>query len=104
MLAYDEHGVLDEFVEKNGITVCSNCHRLYHQYLRDQVPGMREREYDECPYCGYQAGSSMSYDYLNSTMNLRCRALKFTLGILLSVVRELSEKRISFQMKSRKVL
>ena len=69
MLAYDEHGMLVEFIEKNGIAVCSNCHRLYHQYLREQVPGMREREYDECPYCGYQAGSSMSYDFLNSKLS-----------------------------------
>ena len=53
MLAYDENNVLCEYEENRFIAVCSNCHKLYHRTVSEQIPGFREREYDNCPYCGY---------------------------------------------------
>ncbi len=68
MLAYDENNALCEYEENSFIAVCSNCHKLYHRTVSEQIPGFREREYDNCPYCGYENGSSMSYDYSNSKL------------------------------------
>ena len=59
MLAYDENNVLCEYEENSSIAVCSNCHKLYHRTVSEQIPGLREHEYDNCPYCGYENGSSM---------------------------------------------
>lgn len=66
MLAYDENGKVREFEEISNIKVCKVCHRLYGQSLSEQIVGMRERDYDYCPYCKAENGSSMSYDYYNS--------------------------------------
>lgn len=65
MLAYDEHNRLVEFKKKNGYVACSWCSRVYRQRIEEQIPGFRDREYDICPYCGKENGSSMSYDYIN---------------------------------------
>lgn len=42
---------LKEYEEKDTLKVCSNCHKIYRQILFKQIPSMREREYDRCPYC-----------------------------------------------------
>lgn len=68
MLAYDERYRLKEFEEKQGLEVCDSCHRIYRQMVCEQVPGFREKESDCCPYCGYDNGSSMSYEYYNSML------------------------------------
>ena len=68
MLAYDERYRLKEFEEKQGLEVCDSCHRIYRQMVCEQVPGFREKESDSCPYCGYDNGSSMSYEYYNSML------------------------------------
>lgn len=68
MLAYDENDVLCEYEESSLIAVCSSCHKLYRRIVGEQIPGFREREYDNCPYCGNENGSSMSYDYSNSKL------------------------------------
>lgn len=70
MLAYDENGKLREFEEISNIKVCETCHRLYRQVASEQISGMRERDYDACPYCNAKNGSSMRYDYYNSKLNI----------------------------------
>ena len=44
---------------------CKSCGRSYVQSTRDQIPGCRDMEYDECPYCSYVNGSSMQVEYFN---------------------------------------
>lgn len=70
MLAYDENDRLYEFENKDGYVACSKCFKIYWQRLEEQIPGFREREYDICPYCGEEHGSSMSYDYINSKIKI----------------------------------
>lgn len=69
MLGYDENGKLCEFEEATSISVCSSCHRIYWSIVNEQIPGFREREYDACPYCGYENTSSMNYEYFNSNIS-----------------------------------
>lgn len=69
MLAYNTKNELKEYVEAEDVTVCNNCHRLYRQVLVKQTTGMRERDYDYCPYCGSENESSMSYEYCNSKID-----------------------------------
>lgn len=65
MLAIDENGKLKEFESVSNMVVCESCHKLYRQTRVEQIPGFREREPDNCPYCDYDNGSSMSYEYFN---------------------------------------
>ena len=69
MLAYDVNNELQEFEENSFIGVCNNCHRLYYRSVSEQIPGFREWEDDNCPYCGYTNDSSMSYDYSNRKLS-----------------------------------
>lgn len=69
MLAYDENDELQEFENNSLLGVCDNCHRLYHRSVSEQIPGFREWEDDNCPYCGHSNGSSMAYDYSNSRLS-----------------------------------
>ena len=69
MLAYDENGKLCEFEGNTSVSVFNKCHRLYRSFKSEQIPGFREREYDFCPYCGYENDSSMTYEYSNSILN-----------------------------------
>lgn len=68
MLALDEKNRLTEFEDLNGLKVCSFCHRLYKQRVMTQMSGMREREYDICPFCEEENDSSMQIDYFNSKL------------------------------------
>ena len=49
----------------NNIVSCKHCGKKYIQRTEDQQPGFRERDYDRCPYCGKDNGSSMEVEYLN---------------------------------------
>ena len=69
MLAIDEKGRLSEFETASNIVVCGKCHRLYRQTRTEQIPGFREREEDVCPYCDYENGSSMNYDFYNYALS-----------------------------------
>ena len=68
MLAYNENGVLSEFEKCDGIAVCKHCKKPYCRHETEQVPGFRERDYDICPYCGEENGSSMEWEYSNRKM------------------------------------
>lgn len=52
MLAYNENGKLTEYEETNLLKVCDSCHHIYKRRVEQQLEGMREREYDICPWCG----------------------------------------------------
>lgn len=68
MLAYNENGELAEFEEHGGVAVCKFCKQPYHRYETEQVPGFRIKDYDICPYCGKENGSSMEWEYSNRKM------------------------------------
>lgn len=53
----------DDSIER--IVVCSHCKKKYRQIVEDQVPGVRMRDEDYCPYCRLSNGSSMSVEYTN---------------------------------------
>lgn len=69
MLSYDSKNKLREYEEIKGIKVCNNCHKLYRQQLCEQIPGLRAKEDDDCPYCGFSNGNSMSVEYANSVIS-----------------------------------
>lgn len=48
--------------------VCKHCGKTYIQRVEDQIPGFRDREYDICPYCLSENGSSMELDFFNSKL------------------------------------
>lgn len=68
MLAYSENNILTEYEEVESLVVCQNCHKIYRRFVNEQILGFREREYDTCPLCGNENGSSMSYEYHNSML------------------------------------
>lgn len=68
MLAYNENNKLTEYEEAHSLAVCESCHKVYRRTVNEQIPGFREREYDICPYCGNDNGSSMNYEYYNSML------------------------------------
>lgn len=68
MIAYNENGKLAEFEEYESIAVCKSCKKPYYRHKTEQVPGFRDRDYDECPYCGEINGSSMDWEYSNRKM------------------------------------
>lgn len=68
MLAYNENNKLTEYEEAHSLAVCESCHKVYRRTVNEQIPGCREREYDICPYCGNDNGSSMNYEYYNSML------------------------------------
>jgi len=45
---------------------CVHCGKVYIQYIEEQIPGCRDKEYDICPYCNKENGSSMELDFFNS--------------------------------------
>lgn len=69
MLAYDEKNKLSEFEDDYSLGICESCHRIYRRTVNEQSPGFREREYDVCPYCENNNGSSMSHEYFNSILS-----------------------------------
>lgn len=66
MQQYNENGDLSGFTVEYGIKLCSKCHRKYKQRTEEQVPGFRDRDYDICPYCGSENGTSMQVEFYNS--------------------------------------
>ena len=44
---------------------CKSCGKIYTQELEEQMPGFRQKDYDICPYCDFENGSSMAYEYTN---------------------------------------
>ena len=69
MLAIDENGKLKEYEAVSNLVVCEHCHKLYRQTRTEQIPGFREKEEDNCQYCAYKNGSSMSYEYFNYSLS-----------------------------------
>ena len=63
---YSDHWISDDIVKKKK--VCKGCGKTYTQIYEEQMPGFRQVSYDECPYCGHVHGRSMSYDYMNKTL------------------------------------
>lgn len=47
------------------LCICKKCRERYRQYLEEQTPGFRQKDYDICPYCGYENRSSMEYEFYN---------------------------------------
>ena len=70
MLALNEKDKLEEFEECSYLKVCKSCHKIYKRRITNQIPGMREREYDTCPICGQENESSMEFDFFNSEISL----------------------------------
>ncbi len=66
MQQYNENGDLADFAVEYGIKMCPKCRRKYKQRTEEQVPGFRDRDYDTCPYCGAENGSSMQVEFYNS--------------------------------------
>lgn len=69
MLAYNENGRLQNYPETNRIVECKSCKKRYLQWVVNQVPGFRDKDYDVCPYCGYINGSSMDEEYSNHPLD-----------------------------------
>lgn len=56
----------DSGTSYNSNTVtCPHCHSKYRQETESQLPGFRDRDYNICPYCHKENGSSMSVEYHN---------------------------------------
>lgn len=45
--------------------VCRHCEKIYIQTVTDQIAGLRDRDYDICPYCHECNGSSMEFEFTN---------------------------------------
>lgn len=100
MLAIDEKGRLSEFETASNIVVCGKCHRLYRQTRTEQIPGFREREEDVCPYCDYENGSSMNYDFYNYALSdEEYKKLKKT-SLIKSVIEYCHEQYINSSCES----
>lgn len=56
------------FESERSKVKCMECGKEYYQRIEDQVPGFRDREYDICPYCYAENGSSMEYEFFNSKL------------------------------------
>ena len=67
--AYNENGDLADYSAEYGIKVCPKCRRKYKQRTEEQVPGFRDKDYDYCPYCGANNGSSMEVEFFNSKLD-----------------------------------
>lgn len=59
--AFANNGV----VYGSNIVKCSYCGKNYRQETESQISGFRDRDYDVCPYCGEDNGSSMEVEYHN---------------------------------------
>lgn len=54
---------------KDEIITCSNCHKKYRQWIEEQEPGYKSMDFDRCPYCQHEKGSSMKVEYHNSKID-----------------------------------
>lgn len=54
---------------EDTIKTCKHCNRKYIQYTEEQIAGCRDKDYDYCPYCGNENGSSMNVEYHNRKIN-----------------------------------
>ncbi len=50
------------------LIVCEHCKQKYFQQTSRQTEGLRDREYDICPYCGAENGSSMGVEFNNQKL------------------------------------
>lgn len=50
-------------------TTCKKCNKDYLQWTEEQIAGFRDRDYDFCPYCGAENGSSMEVEFHNRKMD-----------------------------------
>ena len=64
-LYYNSDGELEYFEETTRLVLCPNCGKPYRQDEEEQVAGFRDKDYDICPYCQHENGSSMSVEYTN---------------------------------------
>ena len=66
---YDENGdfkgPLDRYSE---IKTCIGCRREYRSVMEEQIIGFRQKDLDNCPYCGYTNGFSINWNFYNSRM------------------------------------
>lgn len=65
---FNENGQIQHYEESSGTAVCKACGKRYIRSTEEQVPGFRDKSYDDCPYCGHTNGSSMDEEYHNSKM------------------------------------
>ena len=68
-LYYNADGNLKNFNSWEQTVVCPKCKKPYIQQCEEQVPGFRDKDYDVCPYCSADNGSSMSVEYRNFPMS-----------------------------------
>ena len=66
---FNENGKMQNYDEWSQIVVCKNCGKPYRQDCEEQVPGFRDRDYDICPYCKHENGSSMDEEYHNYALS-----------------------------------
>lgn len=59
----DRISIIDE-----SIVSCKACGKKYYQWLEDQIPGCRSKDYDICPYCSTINGSSMEVEFHNKEL------------------------------------
>lgn len=52
----------------NTIVICKKCSKQYRQICVGQEPGIGERDYDICPYCSNENGSSKVIYYGNTVI------------------------------------
>lgn len=66
---YNENGELQNYAEWDQIVKCLKCGKPYKQHVEEQVPGFRDKDYDICPYCQHENGSSMEKEYFNAKLS-----------------------------------
>lgn len=67
-IAYNENGDMQDYDSYSNVVKCKHCGREYNQLVEEQVPGFKDRSYDDCPYCHENNGSSMEVEYTNSRL------------------------------------
>ena len=54
---------------KDSIVTCIACGKKYLQWTEDQIAGCRDKDYDICPYCNADNGSSMEIEFHNRKLD-----------------------------------